>query len=65
MVTGVKKLTIQSDRDRVVTFCRDRTVFRLSFFDSVLRDAFAPAGSDIDVLAGRGFGGGEWVTMAS
>jgi hypothetical protein len=30
MVTDVKKLPIQFDRDRVVAFCRDRGIVRLS-----------------------------------
>ena len=51
MVTDVKKLPIQFDRDRVVAFCRDRGIVRLSVFGSVLRDDFDPARSDIDVLA--------------
>jgi uncharacterized protein len=51
MITDVKKLPIQFDRDRVVAFCRDRGVVRLSVFGSVLRDDFDPAHSDIDVLA--------------
>ena len=51
MVTDVKKLPIQFDRDRVVAFCRDRGIVRLSVFGSVLRDDFDPACSDIDVLA--------------
>ena len=40
MVTDVKKLPIQFDRDRVVAFCRDRGIVRLSVFGSVLRDDF-------------------------
>jgi len=51
MVTDVKNLPIQFDRDRVVAFCRDRGIIRLSVFGSVLRDDFDPARSDIDVLA--------------
>jgi predicted nucleotidyltransferase len=51
MVTDVKKLPIQFDRDRVAAFCRDRGIVRLSVFGSVLRDDFDPARSDIDVLA--------------
>jgi hypothetical protein len=51
MVTDVKKLPIQFDRDRVGAFCRDRGIVRLSVFGSVLRDDFDPARSDIDVLA--------------
>ena len=51
MITDVKKLPIQFDRDRVVAFCRDRGIVRLSVFGSVLRDDFDPARSDIDVLA--------------
>ena len=51
MVTDVKKLPIQFDRDRVVAFCRDRGIVRLSVFGSVLRDDFDPTRSDIDVLA--------------
>jgi uncharacterized protein len=51
MVTDVKKLPIQFDRDRVAAFCRDRGIVRLSVFGSVLRDDFDPSRSDIDVLA--------------
>jgi predicted nucleotidyltransferase len=51
MVTHVKKLPIQFDRDRVAAFCRDRGIVRLSVFGSVLRDDFDPSRSDIDVLA--------------
>ena len=51
MVTDVKKLPIQFDRDRVEAFCRNRGIVRLSVFGSVLRDDFDPARSDIDVLA--------------
>ena len=51
MVTDVTKLPIQFDRDRVVAFCRERGIQRLSVFGSVLRDDFDPARSDIDVLA--------------
>lgn len=50
MVTDVKKLPIQFDRDSVVAFCRDRGMVRLSVFGSVLSDDFDPARSDIDVL---------------
>ena len=49
MVTDVKKLPIQFDRDRVVAFCRDRGIVRRSVFGSVLRDDFNPVHSDIDV----------------
>ena len=42
MVTDVKKLPIQFDRDSVVAFCRDRGIVRLSVFGSVLRDDFDP-----------------------
>ena len=42
MVTDVKKLPIQFDRDRVVAFCRERGIVRLSVFGSVLRDDFDP-----------------------
>jgi predicted nucleotidyltransferase len=45
------ELPIQFDRDRVVAFCREREIVRLSVFGSVLRDDFDPAHSDIDVLA--------------
>lgn len=51
MATDVKKLPIQSDRDRAVAFCHDRGIVRLSVFGSVLRDDFDPARSDVDVLA--------------
>ncbi len=51
MVTDVKKLPIRFDRDRVVAFCRDRGIVRLSVFGSVLRDDFDPARSDIGILA--------------
>ena len=51
MVTDVKQLPIQFDRERVVAFCRDRGIVRLSVFGSVLRDDFDPTRSDIDVLA--------------
>ena len=51
MVTDVKKLPIQFDRDRVVAFCRDRGIVRLSVFGSVLREDFDPIRSDLDVLA--------------
>ena len=51
MVPDVKKLPIHFDRDRVVAFCRDRGIVRLSVFGSVLRDDFDPARSDIDALA--------------
>lgn len=51
MVTDVKRLPIQFDRDQVGAFCRDRGIVRLSVFGSVLRDDFDPARSDIDVLA--------------
>ena len=51
MVTDVKKLPIQFDRDRVVAFWRDRRIVRLSVFGSVLRDDFDSARSDIGVLA--------------
>ena len=51
MVTDVKNLPIQFDRDRVVAFCRDRGIIRLSVFGSVLSDDFDPTRSDIDVLA--------------
>ena len=50
-VLPAMELPIQFDRDRVVAFCRDRGVVRLSVFGSVLRDDFDPARSDIDVLA--------------
>ena len=45
------ELPIHFDRDRVVAFCRERGIVRLSVFGSVLRDDFDPAHSDIDVLA--------------
>ena len=45
------ELPIQFDHDRVVAFCRDRDIVRLSVFGSVLRDDFDPTRSDIDVLA--------------
>jgi uncharacterized protein len=51
MVTDVKKLPILFDHERVVAFCRDRGIVRLSVFGSVLREDFDPARSDIDVLA--------------
>ena len=51
MVTDVKKLPIQFDRDRVVAVCRDRGIVRLSVFGSAVRDDFDPACSDIDILA--------------
>lgn len=51
MVTDVKNLPIRFDRDRVVSFCRDRGIVRLSVFGSVLREDFDPERSDIDVLA--------------
>ena len=50
-VLPAMKLPIQFDRDRMVPFCRDRGIVRLSVFGSVLRDDFDPARSDIDVLA--------------
>jgi predicted nucleotidyltransferase len=50
-VLPAMELPIQFDRDRVVAFCRERGIVRLSVFGSVLRDDFDPAHSDIDVLA--------------
>ena len=50
-VLPAMKLPIQFDRDRVVAFCRERGIVRLSVFGSVLRDDFDPAHNDIDVLA--------------
>ena len=50
-VLPAMELPIQFDHDRVVAFCRDRDIVRLSVFGSVLRDDFDPARSDIDVLS--------------
>ena len=50
-VLPAMELPIQFDRDRVVAFCRERGIVRLSVFGSVLRDDFDPAHSDIDVLS--------------
>ena len=50
-VLPAMEIPIQFDRDRVVAFCRERGIVRLSVFGSVLRDDFDLAHSDIDVLA--------------
>ena len=50
-VLPTMELPIQFDHDRVVAFCRERGIVRLSVFGSVLRDDFDLAHSDIDVLA--------------
>lgn len=42
-------LRIEIDRASLADFCRQRSIRRLSFFGSVLRDDFRP-GSDVDVL---------------
>jgi uncharacterized protein len=42
-------LHIEVDREGLADFCRQRSIRRLSFFGSVLRDDFSPE-SDVDVL---------------
>jgi predicted nucleotidyltransferase len=42
---------IEIDLERVAEFCRQRGSCKLSLFGSVVRDDFAPARSDVDVLA--------------
>jgi predicted nucleotidyltransferase len=45
------QLPIQVDHKKVADFCRRRGIRRLSLFGSVVREDFAPARSDVDVLA--------------
>lgn len=48
---SVADLPIQIDQEKIAEFCRARGIRKLSLFGSVLRDDFAPARSDVDVLA--------------
>ena len=48
---SVADLPIQIDRDRIVRFCRERGISKLSLFGSVLHPDFDPQRSDVDVLA--------------
>ena len=46
----VENLPIEVDRGKIVDFCREHGIGRLSLFGSVLRDDFDPLRSDVDVL---------------
>lgn len=53
MICGVSiaELPIKIDREKIAEFCRARGIRKLNLFGSVLRDAFDPTRSDLDVLA--------------
>lgn len=48
---SVVQLPIALDHHKLVDFCRERGIRKLSLFGSVLRDDFDPKYSDVDVLA--------------
>lgn len=51
LTMNVAELPINLDHEKIVAFCRERGIRKLSLFGSVLRNDFDPARSDVDVLA--------------
>jgi predicted nucleotidyltransferase len=46
----VTELPIELDLKKIVAFCRERGIRKMSLFGSVLHDDFDPRRSDVDVL---------------